>query len=81
MTQEKFEEHTFSKPWIADGIKQSYKEWGSLATMEKLTRATGLIPSLFVCYLWYIRYRIMELSMIMRCKGYAGYQSLFQTIL
>ena len=50
MTQEKFEEHTFSEPWIANGIKQSYKEWGSLATMEKLTRANPFksIPRIFI---------------------------------
>ncbi len=65
---------------VAYGLFETYRmEIGRRRRKRK--KATGVIPSLFVCYLWYIRYRIMELSMIMRCKGYAGYQSLFQTIL
>ena len=69
-----------SEACVAYGFFEIYRmEIGRRRRKGK--KAAGLIPSLFVCYLWYIQYRIMELSMIMRCKGYAGYQRLFQTIL
>ena len=64
---------------VAYGLFEAYRmEIGRRRRKGK--KATGSPPSLFVCYLWYIRYRIMGLSMIMRCKRYAGYKSLFQTV-